>query len=199
MSNKMYMRGCISEKLLHIFLPHWISGAVGLRANHGKRPFARKSHSWTLAIGFYRTSWVDIAPAMKASGATYPCAHVQVDGEAGNVSGCVAESACGRKLSARPCKPSNRRRLWRWPVKPSLRHAGNRSGCLVRPNRLRLEFALVAGRASSHTESIAQNPLLPGRPPSPSSAPPHSLRTRLSGQGAKNFCCAKLGPCWIFA
>ena len=38
-----------------------------------------------------------------------------------------------------------------------------------------------------------------GRPPSPSLAPPHSLRTRLIRQGAKNFCCAKLGPCRVFA
>lgn len=76
-----------------------------MRANHGKRPFARKSHGWIMAIGFYRTSPVDIAPAMKAGGATYPYAHVQVDEEAGNVSGCVAESACCRKLSAQPCQP----------------------------------------------------------------------------------------------
>ena len=34
---------------------------------------------------------------------------------------------------------------------------------------------------------------------SPPLAPPHSLRTRRSGQGAKNFCCAKLGPCRVFA
>lgn len=94
-------------------LPCRISGAVGLRANHGKRPFARKSHSWTLAIGSYRTSLVDIAPAMKASGATYPCAHAQVDEKAGNVSGCVAESACCRKLSAQPCQHSNHRYLFR--------------------------------------------------------------------------------------
>lgn len=40
---------------------------------------------------------------------------------------------------------------------------------------------------------------MPRRPPSPSLAPPHSLRTRLFGQGAKNFCCAKLGPCRVFA
>lgn len=40
---------------------------------------------------------------------------------------------------------------------------------------------------------------MPGRPPSPSLAPPHSLRTRLFRQGAKNFCCAKLGPCRVFA
>ena len=40
---------------------------------------------------------------------------------------------------------------------------------------------------------------MPGRPPSPSLAPPHSLRTRLVRQGAKNFCCAKLGPCRVFA
>lgn len=145
MSNKMDMRGCISEKPLHIFLPHWISGAVGLRVNHGKRPFARKSHSWTLAIGSYRTSLIDIAPAMKVSGATYPCAHAQVDEKAGNVSGCVAESACFRKLSAQPCRHSNHHYLFRWLMKPSLRHAGNHSGCLVRFNRLRLEFALIAG------------------------------------------------------
>lgn len=126
-------------------LPCRISGAVGLRANHGKRPFARKSHSWTLAIGSYRTSLVDIAPAMKASGATYPCAHAQVDEKAGNVSGCVAESACCRKLSAQPCQHSNHHYLFRWPIKPSLRHAGNHSGFLVRFNRLRLEFALIAG------------------------------------------------------
>ena len=96
---------------------------------------------------------------MKASGATYPCAHVQVGEEAENVSGRVAKSAWCRKLSAQPCQPSNRRHLWRWPMRPSLRHAGNRSGCIVRPNRLRLEFALIAGRPSSHPESIAQNPL----------------------------------------
>ena len=40
---------------------------------------------------------------------------------------------------------------------------------------------------------------MPGRPPSPSLAPPHSLRTRLVRQGAKNFCCAKLGPFRVFA
>ena len=100
-----------------------------------------------------------MASAMKAIGTTYPCAHVQVDEETGNVSGCVAESACCRKLSAQPCQLSNRRHLWQWSMKPSLRHAGNHSGCLVRPSRLRLEFALIAGRPSSHPESIAQNPL----------------------------------------
>ena len=126
-------------------LPCRISGAVGLRANPGKRPFARKSHSWTLAIGSYRTSLVDIAPAMKASGATYPCAHAQVDEKAGNVSGCVAESACCCKLSAQPCQHSNHHYLFRWLMKPSLRHAGNHSSFLVRFNRLRLEFALIAG------------------------------------------------------
>lgn len=130
-----------------------------MRVNHGKRPFARKSHSWTLAIGLYRTSLVDIAPAMKASGTTYPCAHVQVNEKAGNVSGCVAELAYYRKLSTQPCQLSNRRHLWRWPMKPNLRHAGNRSGCLVQSNRLRLEFTLIAGRPFSHPESIAQNPL----------------------------------------
>ena len=171
---------------------------VGLRANHGKRPFARKSHGWIMAIGFCRTSPVDIAPAMKASGATYPYAHVQVDEEAGNVFGCVAESACCRKLSAQPCQPSNHHFLLRWSMRPSLRHADNRSGCLVRPNHLRLEFAFIAGGSSSHPEFIAQTPM-PGRPPSPSLAPPHSLRTRLFRQGAKNFCCAKLGPCRVFA
>lgn len=96
---------------------------------------------------------------MKVSGATYPCAHVQVKEEAGNVSGCVAESACCRKLSAQPCQHSNHHFLFRWPMKQSLRHAGNRSGCLVRSNRLRLEFTLIAGRPCSHPESIAQNPL----------------------------------------
>ena len=55
-----------------------------------------------------------------------------------------------------------------------------------------------AGRQSSHPEFIAQTPMS-GRPPSPSLAPPHSLRTRLIRQGAKNFCCAKLGPCRVFA
>lgn len=169
-----------------------------MRVNHGKRPFARKSHSWTLAIGLYRTSLVDIAPAMKASSTTYPCAHVQVNEKAGNVSGCVAELAYYRKLSTQPCQPPNRCRLWLWPMKPSLRHAANHSGCLVQSNRLRLEFALIAGRPSSHPESIAQTPMS-GRPPSPSLAPPHSLRTRLFGQGAKNFCCAKLGPYRVFA
>lgn len=38
-----------------------------------------------------------------------------------------------------------------------------------------------------------------GRLPSPSLAPPRSLRTRLVRQDAKNFCCAKLGPCRVFA
>ena len=83
-----------------VYVPCRISGAAGSRANHGKRPFARKSHSWTLVIGFYRTSWVDIAPAMKTSVTTYPCAHVQVDEEAGNISGCIAESACCCQSSA---------------------------------------------------------------------------------------------------
>ena len=169
-----------------------------MRANHGKRPFARKSHSWTLAIGSYRTSLVDIAPAMKAKGATYPCAHVQVGEEAGNAFGFVAKSACCRKPSAQPCQPPNCHFLFRWPMKPSLRHAGNRSGCLVQSNRLRLEFTLIAGKPSSHPEFIAQTPTL-GRPSSPSLAPPRSFRTRLFRQGTKNFCCAKLGPCWVFA
>lgn len=43
-------------------------------------------------------------------------------------------------------------------MKPKLRHADDRSGCLVQPNRLRLEFTLVAGRPSSHPEFIAQTP-----------------------------------------
>lgn len=105
-----------------------------------------------------RNQPVDIAPAMKASNATRPCAHVQVDEEAGNVSGCVAESAYCRKLSAQPRQPSNHHFPLRWPMRPSLRHADNRSGCLIRSNRLRLEFTLIAGRPSSHPESIAQNP-----------------------------------------
>jgi len=42
-------------------------------------------------------------------------------------------------------------------------------------------------------------PPMPGRPPLPPLAPPRSLRTRLVRQGAKNFCCAKLGPCRVFA
>ena len=98
-------------------------------------------------------------PALMASGAKYPYVHVQVDEEAGNVFGCVAESACCRKLPAQPRQPSNHHFLLQWPMKPSLRHAGNRSGCLIRSNRLRLEFTLIAGRPSSHPESIAQNPL----------------------------------------
>ena len=118
--------------------------------------------------------------------------------KAGNVSGCVAESACCRKLSAQPCQHSNHRFLFRWPMKPGLRHVGNHSGRLVQSNRLRPESTLIAGRPSSHPEFIAQTPM-PGRPPSPSLAPPHSLRTRLFRQGAKNFCCAKLGPCRVFA
>ena len=66
---------CVSRVLdegKQAHLPRRISGAVGLRANHGKRPFARKSHSWILVIGFRRTSPVDMAPAMKASGAKRP-------------------------------------------------------------------------------------------------------------------------------
>ena len=43
-------------------------------------------------------------------------------------------------------------------MKPNLRHADNHSGCPVRPNRLRLEFTLMASAPSSHTEFIAQNP-----------------------------------------
>lgn len=62
----------LDSKVWQAHLPRRISGAVGLRANHGKRPFARKSHSWILAIGFRRTSPVDMAPAMKASGAKRP-------------------------------------------------------------------------------------------------------------------------------
>lgn len=93
-------------------------------------------------------------------------AHVQVGEEAENTSGCVAKSACCCKLSAQPCQPSNCHFLFRWPMKPSLRHAANRSGCLVRSNRLRLEFTLIAGRPFSHPESIAQTPMS-GRPPSP--------------------------------
>ena len=100
-----------------------------------------------------------MAPAIKESGATHPSALMQVAVEAGSVSGCVAESACCGKLSAQSCHRSNCHRLLQWPMGPSLRHAGNRSGYLVRPNRLRLEFALIAGRLSSHPEFIAQNPL----------------------------------------
>ena len=106
---------CVSRVLdegKQAHLPRRISGSVGFRANHGKRSFARKSRSWTLAIDFCRTSPVDMAPITKASGATYPCAHVHVDEEAGNVSGCVAESACCRKLSVQPCQPSNHRFLF---------------------------------------------------------------------------------------
>ena len=54
-----------------------------------------------------------------------------------------------------------------------------------------------SGAQSRYAMQPTLNPLLrppmPGRPPSPSLAPPHSLRTRLFRQGAKNFCCAKLG------
>lgn len=59
---------------------------------------------------------------------------------------------CNRelKLSTQPCQPSNRRRLWQWPMKPTLRHAGNHSGRLVQSNRLRPESTLIAGRPSSH-------------------------------------------------
>ena len=142
---------------------------------------------------------VDIVPAVKASDTKRSNAYVQVDEEAENVSGCVAESVYCYKPSAQPCQPSNHHFLLRWSMRPSLRHAGNRSGCLVRSNRLRLEFTLIAGRPSRRPESIAQNHLLPGRPPLPPLAPPHSLRTWLFRQGAKNFCCAKLGPCRVFA
>lgn len=100
-----------------------------------------------------------MAPAMKESGAAHPSALVQVDVEAGSVSGCVAESAYCYKLSAQPRQPSNHHFLLRWPMRPSLRHTDNRSGCLVRSNRLRLEFAFIAGRPSSQPEFIAQNPL----------------------------------------
>ena len=100
-----------------------------------------------------------MAPAMKASGAKCPYAHVQVDEEAGNVPGCVVKLAYCRKLSAQPRQPSNHHFLLRCPMRPSLRHTDNRSGCLIRSNRLRLEFTLIAGRPSSHPESIAQNPL----------------------------------------
>ena len=92
-----------------------------------------------------------MAPTIKASGTTHPCAHVHVNEEAGNVSGCVAESSCCRKLPAQPCQPSNLRHPWRWSMKPNLRHADNQSGCLVRSNRLRLEFVLIAGWASQPT------------------------------------------------
>lgn len=156
----------------------WISGAAGLRANREERAFRTKEPRVDLSHWLRRTSPVDMAPAMKASGAKCPYAHAQVDEEARSVSGCVAESACCRKLSVQPCQPSNCHFLFRWPMKPSLRQAGNRSGCLVRSNRLRLEFTLIAGRPCSHPESIAQTSMS-GRPPSPSLAPPRSLRTRL--------------------
>lgn len=87
-----------------------------------------------------------------------PSAHVQVDEEAGNVSGCIAESTCCCKLFVRPCRPSNRRHLRQWPMKPNLRHEGNHSGCLVRPNHLRLEFALIAGRPSSLLNPLRRPP-----------------------------------------
>lgn len=67
-----------------------------------------KSHGQVMALGFCRPDLIDTVPAMKAIGATYLYAHVQVDEEAGNVSGCVAESTCCcKKLSAQPCQPAN--------------------------------------------------------------------------------------------
>ena len=92
---------------------------------------------------------VDIVPAVKASDTKRSNAYVQVDEEAENVSGCVAESVYCYKPSAQPCQPSNHHFLLRWSMRPSLRHADNRSGCLIRSNRLRLEFTLIAGRPSS--------------------------------------------------
>ena len=84
-------------------------------------------------------------------------------------------------------------------MKPGLRHADNYSGCLFQFSRLRLEFTLIAGRPSSHPELIAQNLLCQNVLLRLSLAPPRSLRIRLFRQGAKNFCCAKLGPCRVFA
>lgn len=123
-----------------------------------------------------------------------PSAHVQVDEEAGNVSGCIAESTCCCKLFVRPCLLSNRCRLWLWPMKPSLRHAGNHSGYLVRSNHLRLEFTLIAGRLSS-----LLNPLR--RPPhvgTSSFAFPWLRHTRSepgsSGKARKTFAAQNSGP-----
>ena len=47
--------------------------------------------------------------------------------------------------------------------------------------------------------SLHRTPPMSGHSPSPSLAPPRSLRTRHIRQGAKNFCCAKLGPCRVFS
>ena len=55
-------------------------------------------------------------------------------------------------------------------------------------------LSALAGAQSRYAIQPTLNPLLgppmPGHPPSPPLAPPHSLRTRLVRQGAKNFCCA---------
>lgn len=55
-----------------------------LQASHGSQPLQVRS--------------VDIVPARRASGTKRLYAYVQVDEEAGNVSGFVAESACCCKV-----------------------------------------------------------------------------------------------------
>ena len=151
-----------------------------------------------LNIGILRTGQVDMAPAVNVSDATHPCAHTHVDEEALGVASLVNRPERCRRLTTQPCQPSNRRQPRQWPMRPSPRHAGNQSGFLVQSIRPRLESHSQQAGQPAILSSLPRPPM-PGRPPSPSLAPPRSLRTRLFRQGAKNFCCAKLGPCRVFA
>ena len=121
-----------------------LARTVGLGANHEKRRVTLKNHGQVIALSPCRPGPFNIVPAVKANDTKRPlCVHVQVNEEAGGASGCVAEPTCCRKLSAQPCQHSNHHFLLRWPMKPSPRHVGNHSGCLIRSNRLWLDSVLV--------------------------------------------------------
>ena len=140
---------------------------------------------------------VDRDPQLKARAPRCPCAH--------NMSmkrGLLPPLNCllvkqprtwSRTILPRPCRLAYST-VGRGPIP---RQQSGRRSSGAQP------LSALAGAQSRYAIQPTLNPLLgppmPGRPPSPSLAPPHSLRTRLSGQGAKNFCCAKLGPCWVFA